>query len=1815
MQQFDSETEDGRAPYIETPVAQDDGRAPFLADDAQTPVGGDTARYRAMKMHIAMGEDSPGIDPLENAIATGREKQMRQAIANSMTSANRQKIADNITKLTTSGLPITPEIAQTATSLLQQVPTADPSVAYEEGFAEKYSRRSLELAAQYQHNLAKQALDENPDAALNDIHGNNRLLARREIIRTALEDIRSKYEAQSWGAWGWNLAKDLVPGVSGAETSPNWDPRNIFQAGSSMEREIQKFWSFKKLSEAKQWLDGRIAEIAKSNPNAALQYAQSMLEMTTNESTFMDVMGLLDVQGAGAIGLGIARRGLKGTTAVRKLLKDANKGIDPTTGEVDPINRVATTGDVETATGSKLARDILKRADPAFQAAEVHDQMRLITRVDLQAGVNTPALTRQRFNEVAPTLETQAVDLATAMTKGVFAERVPEELIGKQVQRAMEKVYAEHPSLNGNVADVKTVINPSTHTREIEVQIIGEDGLFVSGEAANRTALMDHGFDFQRVVIKEDPSEKLIEAARLRRQAKAAESEVGVTPPGAPPARPEPGVTNFQTSQGSSYVVHTDGTTTRTVKRPADAGEKPRSAKTVYLNDEQVNKLSPAAPVSRIVDNGDGTLSVATRAEGKTGKWQINPEKVPYSTAPEKGLMPLELWRKADSADKKIISQWIGKSPAYINHNIGNRIVDVIGSSEDDITELLDKLSKGASFVEGNKKAADTMAAELSKAVKMEIKQEGARYYISLTKPLEETHAGIREDLSTIQLNNKNPVNMPNMLLGAIRAAPDQLAGFQNNARNMVTHIPQEMMRTFTDIAKNIGSLRGKRFEELETVLERNRDAQTVVGGKVVNGMAFTNQQQLEREWLNITGHLPDSQQTLAYWSYHQLMAAEWGLRNFGVHRDLLRQGVEHMTFDVKITGKDTLGRNIVSDSHIFAPGRFEFDLPWSHTDNFGILVINQGVHEHFYKNSMPDKIKDMIKDLQKRGQLKTIQIANPTDQPFKELEGVGKGKTVNFVVTDSYRSKPLPMNLVDWNPGVHVIYPQKFLVKQPVMAVGELGKLRYYGDKTIGGFDTEAQANVFTKSIAGFQKLLFEKADDATLEAYARSNLPRTMQFWKDKFVGEKAYLDLEHPIGSIYTGKTFFDAHPELKPTGLVDEKHSEFNLFGAINMDFLANRDGPLQTIAREGTAEAPIWTMQNARRLDPFRSLTRGIVTAVDNMVINDAKYAAIEQWTAQYKHLFPDAEGAARNPFQAFYGYKPDQSLWNRPEIASAINTRERIIQFLGTATEFGKDMNWLQQKLLSSLGDKAAVYYNDHELRFLKDPLGFTKAWMFNFKFGFFNPAQFGVQAIGFSHVLGVGGPEAASRGMSGYVLGRALRMTDHEPTINRLANIASKMGWGTADNFKEAYSAMRSIGFDIIGREHTMNAQTFDPNIFKNGFNTALEWGRSFFTEGERVVRETAWYTAFYEWRKANPTKEIDNFVLGRILTRADNLSANMTKASHSRLQEGIFQPATQFYTFSQRMLEQFWGNRLTIDEKLRAFFTHSALFGLPITAAIGIPWPINDSLKQALMEDGSPLLHNGWYKAFTEGFLSWATHMVTGTEYNVEQRYGPGFSDYFKKLFGGEMGALEAIGGASGSFLSNLGKSLYPFYAHMKVGMFGGQEEFPLAKEDIMGILREISSVNNFHNAYYALNTGKYFSRNDSFVADGLNATDAAMMVLGLTRKDITDTRLMLGSLKDQKKAQDRVALMAEKEIKTAVTYMGDGDWKKAETHMARAKALMVAVGDFKDDLISQTLRRALGDDTPQVKKIQKDFTEKGYKSQLPDRFQRLFDGKQPQ
>ena len=1731
-------------------------------ETAETPAS--PGELTNLTLSLTENKTNPVTGPVAKDRATrahfglGKHSPGVEVLENAISTGNEDRVREDLTNQITADSK-TKVIAQLAEAGRKgepvdptkvKIPVYNPSSILEDRFADQFVVETIKDSASMK---ALQA--QNPAQAEQLATGFGVAVARGERLKKLFQDQKAENERLGTGWHVWYFAKQVVPAVSSVNKTDNIGQAML--SGSQMLEDRKKFWSFKSNDEAIAWARQK-AERAKSgplgNPLDAEEWLRNLISYSREDAFVANMIDGLDSKSVAGVAVGTAKIGA--ALAVKNLMKSTVKSLD------DPMFNMtsvyAAKGDLEKA-ATETVKGVLAEADPMGMGRSMNDAL---TRLNNPASVfrmfgEPLQLQNDRAEKMIKVLDSTALAGTKAAVQGHRAQRVAKETLDTIGQETQDRILRENPNINDSVIGFQRRYVQASNTY-FEEAIIGQrDGtLFKSAAAANRYGIDELGLDFERFHIsKETPS--MLDANRSMFA-----SPIGKPEGLQPPAR------SFKTAKGSSYKINEDGTTTRT-KGHADAGLKPTSAKTVYVRPEDAARLAPPEGSWRYAIK-DGTLSLITRTHEQPWGKIPSASDVAFSQTPQKGMVPVELWNS-----KKLMGH-----ETYGKVHFGNNITDITTASK--------------------------------KEFGYEVVQHGEGYYISIVKPYDETSDLARAML--IPNSNKNPVHVGSYLLERIKGAESILSPLQRENRHKVTHIPQVMFEVIEDIAKIFPRMRKDSFKQLDKILERNanthyKDPKT---GELVRGQVYANQSELEKAWKDANGRYPDEIESLAYWTYHQIMDLDWVVRNLGVHRDLSRQGVE-----VQVVR--------IGEQPVEFHGRFEREFPKHTSGNPGILFIERGSPEpkHYYLNKIKntDTIK-FLEDLVNTKGYKVLQVANPEDRPLSKA--INKGVTVNYVITNDSTSKPLPFKLVDYNPGVHILYPHTNFVKQIMVETGERGLTRYYGDKTVFGFFTEKEAKNFAVKLDELRLMMLRKADDATMSSYIEKNLPKDLDYWKKQFDAKDGYLSVDHPIHHTQSGQTIMESYPQLKERyksidgdDLIVERNTEHNLYRSIDMDFLANRDGPLQTISRSGSKEKPLYDLRKAETLDPMIALQRTIGNSVTSLINNDYKIGAIEQWFTQYKHLL--SEKARNNPYSAFYDKSAlNENAIKRAELASARESRERVLGFLGTRSERGKDIDAMQQRIMDRLGEKGAKWYSEHELRLLKDPVGFTRSAMFDIYFGFFNPAQYPIQASGMFHVMGLAGAKHGGAGFGAFMIQKAgMHLTDHPETLQRYAQMARAVGW-KPDDFLESYKLMKQLGYDKVGREHALDTAKFEPEFGSGIFRRFMKGGRYFFNEGERLTRMTAWNTAYHEWRTANPGKAIDTFTEGKIIARADDLALNMTRASHSTLQEGWKSIPTMYLTFSHRIMEQFWSGRIDKKERLRAALTHGALWGVPAVVGAATFYPFYDNIRQdALAGEKSIWTLYGsidrksldtWYgRLAMDGALSSLVSWATGKQYNIGPRYGVGPGDLVSKWMDAELSAGDLIAGPPGSLIESAWGTLFPAKIGAMVAMKSG-DGYEFVAEDVISVFRELKGPNNIWNAIMALNAGKYISKQGTLVAQDLDTKDAIAIMGGLTPLKMLDERLLRKYMKEHTKVRDKIGRFATDEIVKGYTASGVGDFEGMARHFNRAEKAMKTYGDFSDKDYSDVWRKARDSGKDQIERTEQRLLEVGTKEQLTKRHRQL-------
>lgn len=774
----------------------------------------------------------------------------------------------------------------------------------------------------------------------------------------------------------------------------------------------------------------------------------------------------------------------------------------------------------------------------------------------------------------------------------------------------------------------------------------------------------------------------------------------------------------------------------------------------------------------------------------------------------------------------------------------------------------------------------------------------------------------------------------------------------------------------------------------------------------------------------------------------------------------------------------------------------------------------------------------------------------------------------------------------------------------------------RYDGDVSMLGARTENEAARLTQYVETGRQLL-KDGKTAELREHLKNGPFSYEKFWSlfQESVDPKTgritppLFNKDDSFYSVGTGRYTIDDHKlGEKYAGLEDSIRSPYNLFASIDKEYAGQRNIQLWGYDNLGTEQNPVHKLGQARLLDPLSTLNRSMANVMRNRYMQDYKMQASEAFVEEFSDLFK----VPKEDLQANLIYYLHQPPWdtanpNTGRLAQAKSARMALLNLLGSETELGKAFSWAEQKMNNLILDKLGTQGYDKFVRGVdlpleKDPLKIMRNFAFHTKLGLFNLVQFGLQAQTMGHVIAVAGPVTGTKGAVASTLMMGARLHSFsDASIAAMGKVASRLGVMSKEEFAESWDALKRTGFHVVGTDHTWREDLFDPKVFTGTVGRFLDKGAMFFNEGERVTRFAAWNAAYLEWKKANPTRVLDNTARAKILNRADDLSLNMTRASNASWQQGIFSVPTQFLSYQARMMEQLlpgYSSKLTAREKAQAYATYAAFYGVPGLGAATTGISFYEDIKQAALERGVNVSDPFLY-AFNEGLISSLVKLTTGREYSFSKRMGPGgiaslgaIADFTQGE--GEKGLAQILVGPSGTILFDSVRTAYPVLTWASNPFRPPENKYVLTKADLIDAFSFISSVKNVNVSYMMGNVGMYMT-SKGVPVDHADAYDAAVFaLLGVEKMSATDTWAKMGSLKDAKKTQDVLEKEIKRTYRLAFRAQRDGDDKNAEIYLNRIR-LQLAAGNFNPIDSYKILREVLSADAPLVDSINERFQKK--------------------
>lgn len=1081
------------------------------------------------------------------------------------------------------------------------------------------------------------------------------------------------------------------------------------------------------------------------------------------------------------------------------------------------------------------------------------------------------------------------------------------------------------------------------------------------------------------------------------------------------------------------------------------------------------------------------------------------------------------------------------------------------------------------------------------------IKQQGLGFYISEMKPFNETSSLVRDNISKTE-HSQIQASWINGSLGWVRTPEETLSKLENEQRKIATHGPSVLLGAFKDASKDIERVPRKNWDEFARAIDASRkDVDPNTGKK---GWFQQSPGDLEDFYQRSFRRLPEESEIMAYFAFKRNVEAERSLRSLRSYSLKARIGVEQH----RIYNLDASGERVMSP---FFEGVVRKTMPGG--DDAILVPGTKAGGEKIYAANDPRflKLRKTLDARVKEGSLQVIEIHDPERRPLQNYgEKIGTSR-IRYIITNNIETKPISLeNQVARTGGGHFVYDYENYLKQAKVHWDPATQKHWYeGDTTVMPTPNTAVGKDIAKHMNEV-RLRLKAGDEAAAQAYHTEHLPMSWDEHKGWYnesrdiLGNKVppRLSLHEPIHIVPRNKIIHD----LSKSALEDRYPKTFkdgtregSLARQSVVEFTGERDAyEVHTINDVGSRGNPLYAYEPAAMQDPLPTYNRALNRIINSSFLDDMKITSVEHWIEQAKDLLDhDVADLRHAPFYYFNNLK-----WLKaadPIMKSnLLSAKQKIDQFIGVPSKVDTFLHATANKLAESvygkLGPKAAVVPNAM-LPFVRNPLQFVRAVVFHEKMGLFAIPQFFTQLTTAANILAITGPRNVSTTLVASLLHQWSRLNASPEILAHLDTLATKMrlpgmaSWRPGE-WTEARSLMvKHLGFNNIGGEHALLDTPFSAKVVSNGWNKILDWGETPFREGAGYTRISAFYAAYKEFRDGtsaggktflgnvverrtgDATRAITREDLSAILARAADLDHNMSRASNSLLHSGGLPSIPgQFLAYSIRLSELMTGKRLTWQEKTRLFGVSSLLYGVPIGGLGLLGYPIGDYLRQKAKDQGYTVGDNYITSTVMEGLPAAIIATITGKGdpqagnwYNVS-KFGSKGLDPLQEFIDSDKTIWDIVGGASYSTLANTWAQTSGLRNVAMNIIRGDQAQYNLTAEDFTAPLREIASYNDAWRIMAAVNTGKWFSKNETYLSDTSTANALFMGLTGLSDTKISDIATTTKAIKYQDDMNKYVLGKFIKEFHRALDAMESNNPQQAEVFFKNAKAWFV-IGDY--------------------------------------------------
>lgn len=610
-------------------------------------------------------------------------------------------------------------------------------------------------------------------------------------------------------------------------------------------------------------------------------------------------------------------------------------------------------------------------------------------------------------------------------------------------------------------------------------------------------------------------------------------------------------------------------------------------------------------------------------------------------------------------------------------------------------------------------------------------------------------------------------------------------------------------------------------------------------------------------------------------------------------------------------------------------------------------------------------------------------------------------------------------------------------------------------------------------------------------------------------------------------------------------------------------------------RRGTSPLLGYGGEPLEALNPITATERGFAQAVYRKGNANYMFHAVNGWlkAAEKSGAITNWDAlAGQTPLNKMRNAKPSRHF----KEGIALAKERATIEFrLSSTSPMVLDESRLMRNLATFVygkGSKSMAKALDWMAT--KDPAGFLRAMAFHTKLGMWAVEQVYVQASQLVNSMGIVsatiGPQGAIRG-SLAVLPLRLALVKQIPdgALKHIAKAQAPFTGITAEDFITLRDWIVSTGRNVVNKT-AIEENNPAGSIVQSKF---LEYGQTFFNEGELMARLGAAAMNFLERRAKYPAEDIfENAVTNQMIHRQDILSGSMTSASSAPWQKSLLAVPLQFTTYHVRLAEQLFTDRiLTPKERVSLGLTHLLVYG-----AAGAPLAGLGMDKAGYEGIVDP---NSWqFDLVRKGLMDATIGTLSGEETFLSARLaaGEGLYDIVKDLSTKPL--WEFAVGPGGSITYDFGYAMYSMSKNV-FSILSGNSRFNSLTYDWNRFARNVTSYDRAFALWMGARYGIYTSRKtEDVMLENMTPVEVLFKSLGI-RLEEEETLWTTVSLRRFDKA---MLEKTTKEIKRldniASRLIEEGDIEGASKAMEDIGAILEILEPSELDAVSSRLRQKL-------------------------------------